>query len=287
MKKTMKKQYYIRKRKNITNHKYKTTHQHGGLSTGSINKIEDEAEGLLSSDKTNEFSSSLMNSNMMMGQNYMDPNMMMGQNYVDPSMLYKIYGDPYKLNSLWDLAVQPITNILSELYNILKTGKIENPNELKTKLDNMANLIEDTDVKNLVLNYNSEIMNVYLNQIGPSIQIVKNLFSTPINHALRNLLTNMYIYLIDNIKMTIINKQNQLVYGVLNQPANIYYALEFLNNNVVNDPSNNDYNKHLYTQTFIQEGGNINKEKDNNNKNKKLQKELLNEINKSLQEYTQ
>lgn len=275
MKKTMKKQYHIRKRKNITNHKYKN--HYGGFSPGNANNIMNEAENVLSYNNMN--------------QNYTDPNMMMmGQNYTDPSMLYKLYGNPFKISSLWDLAVQPITIILSELYNILKTGSIKNPNELKTKLDNLANSIEDPDVKNMVLNYNSQIMYIYLNDINPSVNILSNVFSKPISKVLDNIIRNMYIYLIDTIKMTIINKQNQLVSTVLNQPRNIYYGLEFLNNNIVNMPSDN-YNNRLYTDQFIQEGGKKHNETHNENhhetnkKNDKIKNELVNEINKSLLDY--
>jgi hypothetical protein len=269
MKKTMKKQYYIRKRKNISNHKHKKIHeQHGGNFPNYVmNTIETESKNALLPTLNNDSSSQY--------------------NKMDPSQLYPLYGNPFQLHTLLDLSLQPIIRITNELYNILKSGHINNPNELKIKLDTMANSIQDIEVKNQVLNFNSQILNVFTTNIYPSMNIISNVISTPISKILENLIKNTYIYLIDSIKMNIINKQNELFSIGLQNIGQIHTGLEFFNDNIINSSVNNLNNK-FYTAKFIQEGGNNyddNEANETNETNEKIHNELLNEINKSLQEY--
>ena len=303
----MKKHYIIRKRRNQTataaNYKYKDKKhmehrqhtQHGGLlptaaAAATISKVAEKAseavvdtaataKDVLSKNKSLTNIAPLQKTNK--SNNY---NSSSQYTNIDPSLLYQIHGNPFKLNTLWDLAVQPITKIISELYVILKTGSITNPNELQAKLDTMANEIEDPDVKSLVLNYNSQIMNVYLNSINPSINIINKTSSLPISEIITNLIKNTYIYLIDNIKMSIINKQTNIVNSILNTSARMGYGLEFLNNNLINDKTNN-LNNEFKTATFIQKGGNIDKNNYETDKtNEKLYDEIVTEINKSLRD---
>ena len=312
MKKTMKKYYIIRKRKNQTataaNYKYKKLQrQYGGILPGA--KLAEEiAEEAISTNKGhNIIPSNIMDQNSMinmgmnnmsmndMGMNNMGMNNMgmndmgmnnMGMNQVDPSQLNQFYDNPFKLITLWNLAVQPIPKIIAELYNILKTGNIKNPDEVRAKLDKMANEIKDPDVKNQVLNYNSEIMNAYLNSIGPSINIISNILSQPVTDIIINVINNLYIYVIDNAKMYIEQKQNNIVNYALNTTSQAHFGLEFLNKNLVTPPTNNNNSDNrFYTDQYIQEGGNKNKTTHDSNKNSKIHDELLHEINKSLQDY--
>jgi len=310
MKKTMKKYYIIRKRKNQTvntaNYKYKKLHRQYGGILPSAKLVEEVAEEAISTNKGhNIIPSNIMYQNSMndMGMNNMGMNNMgmndmgmndmgmndmgmndMGMNQVDPSQLHQFYDNPFKLITLWNLAVQPIPKIIAELYNILKTGNIKNPDEVRAKLDKMANEIKDPDVKNQVLNYNSEIMNVYLNSIAPSINIISNILSQSVTDTIINVINNLYIYVIDNAKMYIEQKQNNIVNYALNTTSHAHFGLEFLNKNLITPPTdNNNLDNRFYTDQYIQEGGN--KTTHDSNKNSKIHNKLVFEINKSLQDY--
>jgi len=296
MKKTMKKHYFIRKRKNQTyttaNYKHKKSYTGGVLPSA---KLAEEAEETLSRNTSNGIGTTVMGMNSMgmndMGMNDMGMNSMgmngmgmnsMGMNQIDPSQLYQIYDDPFKIKTLFNLITQPITKIVKELYNIVKSGNIMNPNIIQTKLNNMANEIKDQDVKNLVMNYNAQFMNVYISKIAPSINIMNKLSSTSLSHLLQNLINNTYIYLIDNIKMTIINKYNNIVNTMLNNTSQIHTGLEFLNNNLITPPTNNNnYDNRFYTSTYVQVGGN---KTNDSSENAKIHDYLLREIETSIQE---
>jgi len=68
---------------------------------------------------------------------------------------------------------------------------MNNPDKLKTQLDEMANSIQDPVERNKVLNYNAQVLAVYLSASKPSIDIISGIFSQEVSQILSDIIYNM------------------------------------------------------------------------------------------------
>jgi len=76
---------------------------------------------------------------------------------------------------------------LGSLLNI----EMNNPDKLKTQLDEMANSIQDPVERKKVLNYNAQVLAVYLTASKPSIDIISGIFSQEVSQILSDIIYNM------------------------------------------------------------------------------------------------
>jgi hypothetical protein len=93
-------------------------------------------------------------------------------------------------SSLSNIVVKPTAYLINELGSLLNV-KMNNPENLKTKLDEMADSIQDPKERNKILNYNAQVLAVYLSASKPSIDIISGIFSQEVSEILGDVVYNI------------------------------------------------------------------------------------------------
>lgn len=98
---------------------------------------------------------------------------------------------PYFIQSaISNIMIKPTAYLINELASLLNID-MNNPQKLKTHLDEIANSIEDPVKRAKVLNYNAQVLAVYLSASKPSIDIISGIFSQEVSEILGNLIYNI------------------------------------------------------------------------------------------------
>jgi len=98
---------------------------------------------------------------------------------------------PYFIQSaISNIMIKPTAYLINELASLLNLD-MNNPQKLKTHLDEIANSIEDPVKRAKVLNYNAQVLAVYLSASKPSIDIISGIFSQEVSEILGNLIYNI------------------------------------------------------------------------------------------------
>ena len=93
-------------------------------------------------------------------------------------------------STLSNIVVKPTAYLINELASLLNVD-MNNPDKLKTQLDEMADSIQDPVERNKVLNYNAQVLAVYLSASKPSIDIISGIFSQEVSEVLGDIIYNM------------------------------------------------------------------------------------------------
>jgi len=95
-------------------------------------------------------------------------------------------------SSISNMVVKPTAYLINELASLLNV-EMNNPENLKTKLDEMANSVgyEDEENRKKILNYNAQVLAVYLSASKPSIDIISGIFSQEVGEFLGNVVYNI------------------------------------------------------------------------------------------------
>jgi hypothetical protein len=93
-------------------------------------------------------------------------------------------------STLSNIIVKPTSYLINELGSLLNVD-MNNPQKLKTQLDEMADSIQDPIERNKVLNYNAQVLAVYLSASKPSIDIISGIFSQEVSEILGDIIYNM------------------------------------------------------------------------------------------------
>ena len=93
-------------------------------------------------------------------------------------------------STLSNIVVKPTAYLINELASLLNVD-MNNPEKLKTQLDEMADSIQDPVERNKVLNYNAQVLAVYLSASKPSIDIISGIFSQEVSEILGDIIYNM------------------------------------------------------------------------------------------------
>ena len=96
-------------------------------------------------------------------------------------------------STLSTILVKPTAYVINELGNLLNVD-MNDPEKFKTQWDEMnqnANMIEDPIQRNKVLNYNAQVLAVYLTASKPSIDIISGIFSQEVSEVLGDIIYNM------------------------------------------------------------------------------------------------
>jgi len=105
--------------------------------------------------------------------------------------LQYIQNNPYFIQSaLSNTVVKPTAYLINELGSLLNVD-MNNPDKFKTHLDEIADSIEDPVERNKVLNYNAQVLAVYLSASKPSIDIISGIFSEEVSEILGDIIYNM------------------------------------------------------------------------------------------------
>lgn len=91
---------------------------------------------------------------------------------------------------LSNILVKPTAYIINDLGSLLNI-EMNNPEKLKTQLDEMADSIQDPVERNKILNYNAQVLAVYLSASKPSIDIISGIFSQEVSEILGDIIYNM------------------------------------------------------------------------------------------------
>lgn len=91
---------------------------------------------------------------------------------------------------LSNILVKPTAYIINDLGSLLNI-EMNNPEKLKTQLDEMADSIQDPVERNKILNYNAQVLAVYLSASKPSIDIISGIFSQEVSEILGDVIYNM------------------------------------------------------------------------------------------------
>lgn len=93
-------------------------------------------------------------------------------------------------SALSNILVKPTAYIINDLGSLLNVD-MNNPEKLKTQLDEMADSIQDPVERNKILNYNAQVLAVYLSASKPSIDIISGIFSQEVSEILGDVIYNM------------------------------------------------------------------------------------------------
>uniref|UniRef100_A0A6C0EEU6 Uncharacterized protein n=1 Tax=viral metagenome TaxID=1070528 RepID=A0A6C0EEU6_9ZZZZ len=93
-------------------------------------------------------------------------------------------------STLSNIVVKPTAYLINELGSLLNVD-MNNPDKLKTQLDEMADSIQDPEERKKVLNYNAQVLAVYLSASKPSIDIISGIFSEEVSVILGDIIYNM------------------------------------------------------------------------------------------------
>ena len=96
-------------------------------------------------------------------------------------------------STLSTILVKPTAYVINELGNLLNVD-MNDPEKFKTQWDEMnqnANMIDDPIQRNKVLNYNAQVLAVYLTASKPSIDIISGIFSQEVSEVLGDIIYNI------------------------------------------------------------------------------------------------
>ena len=96
-------------------------------------------------------------------------------------------------STLSTILVKPTAYVINELGSLLNVD-MNDPEKFKTQWDEMnqnANMIDDPIQRNKVLNYNAQVLAVYLTASKPSIDIISGIFSQEVSEVLGDIIYNM------------------------------------------------------------------------------------------------
>lgn len=93
-------------------------------------------------------------------------------------------------SALSNVIVKPTAYLINDLASLLNI-EMNNPEKLKLQLDEMADSIQDPDERNKILNYNAQVLAVYLSASKPSIDIITGIFSQEVSEILGDIIYNM------------------------------------------------------------------------------------------------
>jgi len=93
-------------------------------------------------------------------------------------------------STLSNIVVKPVAYLINDLASLLNLD-MNNPDKLKTHLDEIADSIQDPVERNKVLNYNAQVLAVYLSASKPSIDIISGIFSQEVSEVLGDIIYNM------------------------------------------------------------------------------------------------
>jgi len=96
-------------------------------------------------------------------------------------------------STLSTMLVKPTAYVINELGNLLNVD-MNDPEKFKTQWDEMnqnANMIDDPIQRNKVLNYNAQVLAVYLTASKPSIDIISGIFSQEVSEVLGDIIYNI------------------------------------------------------------------------------------------------
>jgi hypothetical protein len=93
-------------------------------------------------------------------------------------------------SALSNVIVKPTAYLINDLGSFLNI-EMNNPEELKVQLDEMADSIQDPNERNKILNYNAQVLAVYLSASKPSIDIITGIFSQEVSEILGDIIYNM------------------------------------------------------------------------------------------------
>jgi hypothetical protein len=96
-------------------------------------------------------------------------------------------------STLSTILVKPTAYVINELGNLLNVD-MNDPEKFKTQWDEMnenANMIDDPIQRNKVLNYNAQVLAVYLSASKPSIDIISGIFSQEVSEVLGDIIYNI------------------------------------------------------------------------------------------------
>lgn len=93
-------------------------------------------------------------------------------------------------SALSNVIVKPTAYLINDLASLLNI-EMNNPEKLKLQLDEMADSIQDPDERNKILNYNAQVLAVYLSASKPSIDIITGIFSQEVSEILGDIIYNI------------------------------------------------------------------------------------------------
>ena len=96
-------------------------------------------------------------------------------------------------STLSTILVKPTAYVINELGSLLNVD-MNDPEKFKTQWDEMnqnANMIDDPIQRNKVLNYNAQVLAVYLTASKPSIDIISGIFSQEVSEVLGDIIYNI------------------------------------------------------------------------------------------------
>ena len=89
-----------------------------------------------------------------------------------------------------NILVKPVAHVINELGSLLNIT-MNNPQHFQTQLDEMANSIQDKKQREKVLNYNAQILAVYLSASKPSIDIISGVVAEEVSEIAGDIIYNM------------------------------------------------------------------------------------------------
>jgi hypothetical protein len=118
-------------------------------------------------------------------------------------------------STLSNILVKPTAYIINDLGSLLNVD-MNNPEKLKTQLDEMADSIQDPVERNKILNYNAQVLAVYLTASKPSIDIISGIFSQEVGLILSDLVYNMSMSIQNMIPgFTLFNDIRQMLLSIV------------------------------------------------------------------------
>jgi hypothetical protein len=213
---------YTNTYKNTNTNTYKKIKQHGGTAIDTINQFNDAVQTgqsvvdsttpRMNQDPSNgigDIVEKVGDDNTTMGRiietgldpdsnqretNDPDPNQTNQKSKQFNEYLAYIQKNPNFIQStLSTILVKPTAYVINELGNLLNVD-MNDPEKFKTQWDEMnqnANMIDDPIQRNKVLNYNAQVLAVYLTASKPSIDIISGIFSQEVSEVLGDIIYNM------------------------------------------------------------------------------------------------
>jgi hypothetical protein len=105
--------------------------------------------------------------------------------------LQYIQNNPNFIQSAFsNILVKPAAHVINELGSLLNIT-MNNPQHFQTQLDEMADSIQDEKQREKVLNYNAQILAVYLSASKPSVDIISGIFAEEFSEMAGDIIYNM------------------------------------------------------------------------------------------------
>ena len=117
-------------------------------------------------------------------------------------------------SALSNILVKPVAYIINDLGSLLNV-EMNNPEKLKTQLDEMADSIQDPVERNKILNYNAQVLAVYLSASKPSIDIISGIFSQEVSEILGDVIYNMSTTVKNMLGLSLFNDIPQMLLSIV------------------------------------------------------------------------